>query len=82
MILDETKIPEGEEQVAVDTLREYVEFVNSVENDRIQRKVESQLGRKIIVLRMALSIENFSVHFMPVACDRLVVTDKPKSTTV
>eukprot|EP00171_Calliarthron_tuberculosum_P012710 IDg12710t1 len=26
---------------------------------------------------MALSIENFSVHFVPVACDRLVVPDKP-----
>lgn len=53
-------------------MREYIEFVNSVENDRIQRKVESQLGRKIIVIRQTLSIENFAVHFAPMACDRMV----------
>lgn len=53
-------------------LREYIQFVNCVENDRIQRKVESQLGRKIIVLRQTLSIENFAVHIAPIACDRLV----------
>ncbi len=69
---DETQIPPGKEKMAVQTLREYVAFVNSVENDRIQRKVEAQLGRKIIVLRMALSVENFSLHFTPMACDRMV----------
>ena len=78
--LDETTIPEGEEKPIVDMLREYVEFVNSVENDRIQRKVEDQLGRKIILLRMQLSLDNFSSSFSPVACDRLVADINSPST--
>lgn len=81
-VLDETQIPPGQEKNAVQTLREYVSFVNSVENDRIQRKVEAQLGRKIIVLRMALSIENFSLHFTPMACDRMVTDVNPQPPAV
>lgn len=70
--VDETKIPEGQEEKAVEVLKEYVQFVNSIENDSIRAKVEEQLGRKIILMRMAVSVENFAAEFTPVACDHLV----------
>lgn len=58
-------------------MKEYVDFVNSLENDAIRRKVEQELGRKIILLRMAISVENFSSELAPTACDHLVTrTDK------
>lgn len=79
---DTTEIPPGKEKPAVDTLEEYVRFVNSFEHDRIQRKVEDQLGRKIILIRMALSIDNYSAHFTPLACDRLLTNVNSPGTIV
>jgi hypothetical protein len=53
-------------------LKEYIAFANSIENNRIRRKVESQLGRKAILLRQVLSAEGFSAKLMPVATDHIV----------
>jgi hypothetical protein len=52
-------------------LKEYIAFANSIENNRIRRKVESQLGRKAILLRQVLSAEGFSAKLMPVATDHI-----------
>lgn len=75
MYVDDTKITPELEGSALGMITEYMEFATSFENDRIARKVESQLGKKIVIVRSALSIENFSAHVAPIACDTLV-TDK------
>lgn len=63
---------------AVDSLREYVNFINSIEDVRIRRKTEAQLGQKVLQLRQALSIDRFSEKFgLVVATDRLVVAKTP-----
>lgn len=57
---------------------DYVKLVNSVEDARIRRKLEKDLGGKMVHVKMALAIENFSVHIAPLAGDRLVPsTPKP-----
>lgn len=78
--VDNIEIPEDKVQPTLQTMKEYMEFVESVENDRVARKIEAQLGRKVLILRMALSIENFSVHFAPVAGDRMLVKDRISKT--
>lgn len=59
---------------AEETLEEYVTFVNSIENVRVRRKTEAQLGRKAILLRQALSVEGFGAKHYPVATDHMITT--------
>ena len=70
---NQTKMREGGEKQALGALREYAEFVNVCESDRVARKIESELGRQVTFLRSQLSIEEFSVHVAPMAVDRIVV---------
>lgn len=72
LYIDNTKMSKQLEESALKMITEYMEFATSFENDRIARKVESQLGKKIIIVRSAMSIENFSAHVAPIACDTLV----------
>lgn len=75
---DETSLkPENQKRIA-DSIHDYADFVNAIENNRVRRKVESQLGRKAIQLRQVLSVDQFSVDFYPVACDHLVIPRVPK----
>lgn len=71
---DDTELKPEAEALARETLDEYVEFVNSIENVRIRRKTEAQLGRKAIQVRQVLSVEGFADKFYPVATDHLVTT--------
>lgn len=71
---DNTELkPEAVEHVQ-ETLDEYIEFVNAIENVRIRRKTETQLGRKAIQLRQVLSVEGFGEKFYPVATDHIITT--------
>lgn len=75
---DDTDVkPEDQKRIA-DSIHEYANFINAIENNRVRRKAESQLGRKAIQLRQVLSVDQFSVDFYPVACDQLVI---PRKTT-
>lgn len=60
-------MPEGGAEETSQTIREYVDFVNGLENKEVKKKVKDELGGKIVVLKMVLSAENFSVKFSPVA---------------
>lgn len=65
--LDHVTVKEGETELAERTLTEYIDFVNSLENRDVKKKVEHELGRKAIMLKMVLSAENFSAKFGPIA---------------
>lgn len=54
------------------TIQEYVELVNVIEDKRIRRKVEEELGRKISFLKMVVSVPGFSAKVAPVAGDKIV----------
>lgn len=57
---------------------EYVNFINAIEDVRVRRKTETQLSRKVLQLRQALSIPDFSDRFgLVMATDRLVLTKAP-----
>lgn len=73
---DDTAMPEGGADAASQTLSEYVDFVNGLENQDIRKKVENELGRKIIVLKMVLSAENFSARFGSIAGGEFVTNTK------
>lgn len=60
-------MPEGGADEASQTINEYIEFVTGLENKEVKKKVEYELGRKIVFLKMVLSAENFSVKFRPIA---------------
>jgi hypothetical protein len=55
-------------------LEEYISFANSIENGRIRRKAEAQLGRRAVQLRQVLSVDQFAVNYAPIACDHLDVS--------
>ncbi len=69
---NETNISEESEKSALQAFREYIEFVNVCENDRVARKIEAELGRNVNFLRSQLSIEEFSVHVAPMSVDRII----------
>lgn len=69
-------MPEGGADDAASTIEEYVDFVNGLENKAVRKKVEHELGRKIVVLKMVLSAENFSVRFSLVAGGDIVTDTK------
>jgi LPS O-antigen subunit length determinant protein (WzzB/FepE family) len=73
---DDTALSPEDADRAEKTLDEYIEFVNSIENNRVRRKVEAQLGRKAVQLRQVLSIDGFSIKAMPVATDHIVTSLK------
>lgn len=73
---NDTAMPEGGADAASQTLSEYVDFVNGLENQDIRKKVENELGRKIIVLKMVLSAENFSARFGSIAGGEFVTNTK------
>lgn len=76
---DNTKIPEGEGHDAIALLQDYIKLINSIEDERIREKVDTELGRKIIHMKMMLSVENFGVEIAPIAGDRLIpTTPQPK----
>lgn len=62
---------------ASDTLMEYVSFVSAIDDVRLRRKTESQLGRKVIQLRQTLSVENFSATHFPIATDHMRTSKSP-----
>lgn len=53
-------------------MQEYIEFVNAIEDKRIKRKVEDELGRKVAFLKMVISVPGFSAKVAPVAGDKIV----------
>lgn len=59
------------------SLKEYFAFIESIKNRQIRRKVEGELGPSVLQLRQALSIEDFSAKFGPVACDRIIAPSDP-----
>lgn len=69
-------MPEGGADDASRTLEEYIDFVNGLENKDVRKKVEHELGRKIVVLKMILSAENFSVKFRPIAGGDFITNTK------
>lgn len=80
LFIDNTKIPEGEGDEAIALLRDYIAFMNKVEDERIRNKIEMELGRKMVHIKMTLSIENFSVEIAPLAGDHIIpVTPTPKN---
>lgn len=61
------QVKEGDMDAAEQTLSEYIEFMNLLESDDVRKKVEHELGRKVIMLKMVMSAENFSSKFGPIA---------------
>lgn len=57
-------------------LRDYVAFVNCLQVKDVRKKVESELGRKMVVLRMVLSVDDFSSQVAPIAGDHIFVDSK------
>lgn len=76
--IDHVQVSDEEAAPATQTLHEYFDFVNCIENQRLRRKTEAQLGRKAVQLRQMLSVDGFSYKFGPVAGDHLVSTMKKK----
>lgn len=72
-------MPKGGADVTVKVLEDYVSFVNSLDDEEVRRKVEEELGRKMVVLKMVLSVPNFAGTIAPVASDRIVTDTKPTS---
>lgn len=69
---NDTAMESGQEKGAVNVLKEYVEIVNKIEDREIRRKIEMELGRKMVLMRQVLSIANFSKDVAPIAGDRIV----------
>lgn len=79
MCLDNTQVPEGGCDDTIALIRDYIKLMNTVEDERIRAKLETELGRKMMHLKMAISVENFSVEIAPLACDRIIpVTPQPQ----
>lgn len=77
---DNTEIPEGEGDDAIGLLRDYIAFMNKVEDEEIRNKIELELGRKMVHIKLCLSVENFGLEIAPVAGDRILpMTPKPKN---
>lgn len=74
--LDHVTIKEEDAEPAERTLTEYIDFVNGLENRDVKKKVEHELGRKAIMLKMVLSVENFSAKFGPIAGGDFVTKTK------
>lgn len=70
--IDNPEIPEGREQEALQMLKDYVKFVSAVDNPDVKRKLIRELGGKMILIKMLLSVENFSAIIAPVASDRIM----------
>ena len=75
---DITTIKEGETDEAFQMIREYVQFVNAVEDKRIREKLERDLGNKIVQLKMIYSVENFSIEVMPLVANNVLTTPRPQ----
>ncbi|CAN8064721.1 unnamed protein product [Agarophyton chilense] len=75
---DNTQIPPHGADQALNMINDYVRLVNSLKPDDkpIKRKIEQELGRKIILVKMLLSADNFSAIMVPVAGDHLVTRTK------
>lgn len=60
---------------ALQALEDYPKFVESIEPDRVRRKVESELGAKMVQLRQSIQVPEFSSKFSAVATDHIVTRD-------
>lgn len=79
LLTDNTEIPEGKGEETLELFRDYIAFMDTIEDERIKNKVEVEWGRKMMHLKMFISMENFSVKIAPLAGDSILpVTPKYK----
>ncbi|PXF46604.1 hypothetical protein BWQ96_03593 [Gracilariopsis chorda] len=73
---DNPEIPENGAKQALQILDDYGRLVAAIEDKHISRKLQDELGRKMVLVKMLLSVDNFSAVVYPVAGDRLVTSTK------